>query len=202
MNIILKKVTGLTIILYVLISSVSVFAMSTSDFDTGMDKGIAYFNRGLYYEARDEFQWFCDYNWSRMNTGQQKYALDYLDGIKRKIKECNNENAPSAYDGYYRGGGTPYHDNYINAICYIGEWHVLISNTTTNSLTFSISQSESDYNVADAFLIRQCDGSYKGDFYSSWGMSYFTVWLESANCISVTVSGNADAIGTEKLYKY
>lgn len=202
MSIILKKVIGLTIILYVLLSSVSVFAMSTSDFDAGMDRGIDYFNRGLYYEARDEFQWFCDYNWSKMNIGQQKYALDYLDGTKQKINEWNKKYALSAYNGYYRGGGKPYNDNYTNAICYIGEWYVRISNTTTNSLTFSIAQSESDYFVSDIILTRQSNGSYKGNCNSSWGMSYFTVWLESANCISVTVSGNADSTGTEKLYKY
>ena len=43
--------------------TVSAFAMSTAEFDNGMRNGINYFNRGLYYEARDEFQWFCDYNW-------------------------------------------------------------------------------------------------------------------------------------------
>lgn len=61
-------------------------AMSTQDFDNGMAKGINYFNRGLYYEAKDEFQWFCDANWGNMNSGQQQYALDYLGGTKAKIR--------------------------------------------------------------------------------------------------------------------
>ena len=65
--------------------TVSAFAMSTAEFDNGMRNGINYFNRGLYYEARDEFQWFCDYNWGNMNSGQQKYALDYLGATKQKI---------------------------------------------------------------------------------------------------------------------
>lgn len=65
-------------------------AMSTQDFDNGMAKGINYFNRGLYYEAKDEFQWFCDANWGNMNSGQQQYALDYLGGTKAKIQQWEN----------------------------------------------------------------------------------------------------------------
>ena len=34
------------------------FAMPRNQFDSGMSKGISYFDRGLYYEAKDEFQWF------------------------------------------------------------------------------------------------------------------------------------------------
>lgn len=59
-------------------------SLSTADFDLGMAKGIQYFNNGQYYEARDEFQWFCDDNWGRMNDGQQQYALDYLGSAKIK----------------------------------------------------------------------------------------------------------------------
>lgn len=65
---------------------IPIFAMETSEFDEGMSKGINYFNKGMYAEARDEFQWFCDANWGKMNEGQQKYALDYLDGAKQKAK--------------------------------------------------------------------------------------------------------------------
>lgn len=69
---------------------ISVSAMSTQDFDNGMAKGIDYFNSGLYYEAKDEFQWFCDANWGNMNSGQQQYALDYLGGTKAKIQQWEN----------------------------------------------------------------------------------------------------------------
>ncbi|MDY3032183.1 MAG: hypothetical protein SOS24_10635, partial [Clostridia bacterium] len=69
------------------LSTSSAFAMSTSDFDAGMSKGINYYNRGLYYEAIDEFQWFCDANWGALNSGQQKYALDYLGGAKAKLQK-------------------------------------------------------------------------------------------------------------------
>ena len=39
--------------------SSAAFAMPTAQFDDGMRKGINYYGRGLYYEARDEFQWFA-----------------------------------------------------------------------------------------------------------------------------------------------
>ena len=81
------------ILIYVMLSSINmVFAMPTSTFDKGMEKGISYFNRGMYYEAKDEFQWFCDYNWGAMNYGQQQYALDYLDGTKAKVQQLENKN--------------------------------------------------------------------------------------------------------------
>lgn len=68
-----------------LIFSAHSFAMSRYEFDKGMKKGIEYFDKQMYYEARDEFQWFCDYNWGQMSAGQQKYALDYLGGTKQAI---------------------------------------------------------------------------------------------------------------------
>lgn len=74
-----------------LLSSTSAFAMSTSDFDNGISKGISYFNRGLYYEARDEFQWFADYNWGKLNDGQQKYLLDYLGSANQKVRQWEND---------------------------------------------------------------------------------------------------------------
>ena len=78
------KLIGISFILSLIFCSHS-FAMSKWDFDNGMQKGIDYFNQGLYYEARDEFQWFCDYNWGSMTQSQQKYALDYLGGTKQAI---------------------------------------------------------------------------------------------------------------------
>ena len=80
----IKKLLCAALAAVAAMSTVSTFAMSTAEFDNGMRNGINYFNRGLYYEARDEFQWFCDYNWGNMNSGQQKYALDYLGAAKQK----------------------------------------------------------------------------------------------------------------------
>ena len=80
--------------------------LSTSDFDIGMSKGIEYFNKGMYYEARDEFQWFCDANWGKMNAAQQKYALDYLGGAKQKIHEWEESQRKSALY-YYSGTDVP-----------------------------------------------------------------------------------------------
>ena len=74
-----------------MLSHLNVLAMSTSEFDEGMAKGIEYFNKEMYYEARDEFQWFCDFNWGKMNNGQQKYALDYLGGTKQRIAIENSK---------------------------------------------------------------------------------------------------------------
>ena len=76
-----------TVTLLALATNMSVFAMTRNDFDNGMAKGINYFNQGLYYEAKDEFQWFCDANWGSMNAGQPKYALDYLGGAKARIRK-------------------------------------------------------------------------------------------------------------------
>ena len=80
----MKKILSF-VLATVLLCTTSAFAMSTYEFDAGMAKGINYYNRGLYYEARDEFQWFCDANWGNMNPGQQQYALDYLGNAKAKI---------------------------------------------------------------------------------------------------------------------
>ena len=92
----MKKLVSI-ILAVAIFSSMSAFAMSTSEFDNGMRKGIDYFNRGMYYEARDEFQWFCDYNWGKMNSGQQQYALDYLDGAKSRISEYENKAKTQSY---------------------------------------------------------------------------------------------------------
>lgn len=70
--------------------------MTTQEFDNGMAKGISYFNKGLYYEAKDELQWFCDAHWGNMNSEQQKYALDYLDGTKNRIAQIQQQQQAAA----------------------------------------------------------------------------------------------------------
>lgn len=87
MKILQKLSILISAVIMTVIVPISVSAMSTQDFDNGMAKGIDYFNSGLYYEAKDEFQWFCDANWGNMNSGQQQYALDYLGGAKAKVIE-------------------------------------------------------------------------------------------------------------------
>ena len=89
----MKKTLSLAVAAVVAIPSFSAFAMEQSAFDSGMKRGIEYFSKGLYYEARDEFQWFADYNWGKLNDGQQKYLLDYLDGAKQSIVDLNNAKA-------------------------------------------------------------------------------------------------------------
>lgn len=75
------------------VSSGTSQTISTADFDLGMAKGVQYFNNGQYYEARDEFQWFCDANWGRMNDGQQQYVLGYLNNAKENVAEIEKENS-------------------------------------------------------------------------------------------------------------
>ena len=90
---ILCKIFWLSFILLFILSSHS-FAMPRNEFDQGMKKGIEYFDNQMYYEAKDEFQWFCDYNWGQMSPGQQKYALDYLGGTKQAIFNMEYDYVP------------------------------------------------------------------------------------------------------------
>ncbi len=176
--------------------NVSQFAL-----DTGISKGIEYYNKGLYYEAIDEFQWFCDANWYKMDSEQQKYVVDYINKANAKLNEWIAKNDKSAYNGYFSGGGFPYYSYYYKKIDYIGKWHGVVKNATASSIVFGISQGESDYYTDAVTLYRQSNGSYKGTAYSSWGTSYLTVWLETPDQITVTVSGNASQIGTKTLYR-
>ena len=106
------------------------------------------------------------------------------------------EEAPTI-EGSYRGGGTLI----PGSIYKIGQWNAHISNATSNSINLSFGQGESDYYIDDMLLYKQENGSYYGVGYSTWGESYITIWIESSDCISLTVSGNADQTGTEYLYK-
>lgn len=128
--------------------------LTQQQFDNGMRKGIDYFNKGMYYEARDEFQWFCDANWGKMNDGQRKYALDYLDGAKREIQNLSTQD-----------NGTWYHSGTYAISGGIGYWQysLSISNITSDSLTVNyFGMSQSSLEVKGARLYRQNDGSYAG----------------------------------------
>lgn len=75
--------------------NVSAFAMTTREFDAGMEKGIEYFNQGLYYEAKDEFTWFKQWNYGKMNSGQKQYIYEYIVATDKKIDELNEISSPS-----------------------------------------------------------------------------------------------------------
>lgn len=189
MNIIIKKISAMLAVSSVF-GLLSAYAMDSTEFDAGMKKGILYYNSGLYYEAKDEFQWFCDFNWGRMNENQQSVALKYLDNTKQKIANLTSGNSYNTYNGKFCDDA------------YIGKWFVSLSKTTSSSLVFSIEQGESSYYADNVLLKRQANGSYTGSAYTEWGgMSYYTVWIENKNRISVTVSGSADATGTRTLYR-
>ena len=87
----------------ILLTSGSAFAMPTDQFDAGVEKGISYFNQGLYYEARDEFQWFADSSWGQLNINQQQYILDYLDGIKQEINRIEMLSTAEFDEGMAKG---------------------------------------------------------------------------------------------------
>ena len=101
------------------------YKRQTYSFDSGMRKGINYFNQGLYYEARDEFQWFADYNWGSLNSSQQKYLLDYLDGAKAKIKEVeydNNHLTQEQFDEGMRAGINYFNKGMFYEACDEFQW--------------------------------------------------------------------------------
>lgn len=121
----IKKMVCIALTAATLLSTVSAFAMSTYSFDSGMRKGINYFNQGLYYEARDEFQWFADYNWGSLNSSQQKYLLDYLDGAKAKIKEveyANNHLTQEQFDDGMRAGINYFNKGMFYEACDEFQW--------------------------------------------------------------------------------
>lgn len=114
----MKKKIVATIISCLMIFNISVFAITTQEFDAGMEKGIEYFNQGLYYEAKDEFTWFRDYNYNRMNPGQQKYLDDYLNGTWDRIEQWENSQAETIklYPGAPSQYGCNYHITVEDAI--------------------------------------------------------------------------------------
>ena len=83
----MKKVLCSILICIMLLSTHVAFAMPTSEFDKGMQKGISYYNQGLYYETIDEIQNFCDVFWYDMTAEQQEKALYYLWQSKNNLAD-------------------------------------------------------------------------------------------------------------------
>ena len=113
----MKKIICLALVALML-SQLNVIAMSTKEFDQGMENGISYFNRGLYYEAKDEFTWFKNYNYSKMNSGQQKYLDDYMNGTWNRIQQWETQQAQNIklYPGAPLQYGRSYHIKPADAI--------------------------------------------------------------------------------------
>lgn len=88
----MKKKIVVAVLSCLIIFNISAFAMTTQQFDRGMAKGIEYFNKGMYAEAVDEFTWFRDYNYEKMNPGQQKYLDEYLYDAKWYEEEEKSKN--------------------------------------------------------------------------------------------------------------
>lgn len=62
-------------------------AMTTSEFDDGMEQGIEYYELGLYYEAYQAFMDFNSQYCLELNQGQKDYLCDWINGTQQKIKE-------------------------------------------------------------------------------------------------------------------
>lgn len=198
------------------LSTTSAFAMSTSDFDAGMSKGINYYNRGLYYEAIDEFQWFCDANWGALNSGQQKYALDYLGGAKQKLQQyLEGEKQRKFYQSV--------------AGSYIDEW--ALDGTSSSGLYLSISDINATGLTIDLFRFRhmhnyyytfgysfdrakrQSDGSYVayGKYYGNPrrdnGDKYFeekckfVIWINNDSTVEIMIYENNKPYWNGEYYK-
>lgn len=146
----------------------------------------------------EELTMFGTVTWKE-NERALKIELDNLEirESMQAIEKVQTTIDYSVFNGNYIGGGV-----YIPGERYaIGRWSAVLDNVTENSLNLNFGQSESDYSVS-MVLYRQENGSYYGKGYSTWdAMSYITIWLESPQTISLTVSGSADSVGTEKLYR-
>lgn len=67
-------------------------------YDNGITKGIDHYNKGLYYEAINEIQRFCDENWYYMTAEQQKNALYYLNNAKSKLADYSFTTGKNYYN--------------------------------------------------------------------------------------------------------
>lgn len=87
--------------------------MTTQQFDRGMAKGIEYFNKGMYVEAVDEFTWFRDYNYEKMNPGQQKYLDEYLYDAKWYAEQEKKQESANKYKNMSVDEFCDYVDDYL-----------------------------------------------------------------------------------------
>lgn len=159
-------------------------AISTKDFDSGMSKGINYFNQGLYYEAKDEFQWFCDANWGNMNAGQQKYALDYLGSAKNKIQQWEEKVRQQRYGKYlgewYLYGGTDYPD-YAITLNHIGYDYVDVKYEKMRGKGIEIEVKDAKLSDDDTIVFL-----YRTKFFSPWSDWYkMTVKLTDSGITAI-----------------
>lgn len=65
-----KRILSIMTALAALSISMTSFAMTTEEFDKNTQLGLKLYNSGLYSQAKDELQKFCDKNWDTLNKGQ------------------------------------------------------------------------------------------------------------------------------------
>lgn len=189
-----KIIMSVVMILSVIIAPIKIFAMTTYDFDIGMSKGIEYFNKGLYYEAKDEFQWFCDYNWGNMNDGQQKYALDYLGSAKAKIAALEsqsycyvNSDIPdyTKITGRENFGDVNYYDNQTLREYRYRYWTSEEATTDVRKYLTAAAENgwrfEYDEEYGDAYMMFWS----KGNIYTGYNVMAISVYYEGGYMVSV-----------------
>lgn len=184
----MKKLQKLAAVLTAAVLTMSMpvtsLAMTTKEFDEGMRKGIDYFNKGLYYEAKDEFQWFCDANWGGMNAGQQKYALDYLGSTNNRIQKWEEKVKQQRYDKYLGEWclyGSCRFPDYTITFNHIGYDYVDMKYEKTRGKCVDIEVGHAELIDDDTIVFL-----YRTKFFSPWSDWYdMTVILTGSDVITV-----------------
>ncbi len=180
----------------------SVFAMTTEEFDSGMAKGIEYFNRGLYHEAYDEFTWFRNSHYEDMNAGQQKYIDEYLYGAKVKREEVD----PYWYNKEYDDLGWVYtgYDYSGSYLTYTGGYYVngeFVKQARHEDYTFLIPKFNSKSQSIKHLNNTMCNDIYAGireamddlkSGYSPWVIDSNYSATQYGNYVSVVVRQQLD----------
>ena len=83
----MKKLLCGVLLCSILLSTLSVVAMTADEFENWWNRGKTYYEQGLYYEAIDELQALCDAYWYDMNSEQQERAVCCLWQSKNELAD-------------------------------------------------------------------------------------------------------------------
>ena len=135
--------------------------VSIASFNAGIGRGIDYYNKGLYYEAINEIQWFCDANWYSMTAEQQQNALYYLNNAKSKLADYSFTTGKNYYNKglYYEA-----QKEFSNALSlypeYSSQWQ------SANDYLYNTNERIKRLNVLNSY-----NGNYVA-YYTSWGYKF------------------------------
>ena len=157
----MKKIICLILIYTMFLPTPIAFAMPSNEFDNGMRKGISYFNQGLYYEAIDEIQNFCDVFWYDMTDKQQEKALYYLWQSKTNLADYSFTTGKNYYNkGLYYEAQKEF-SNALNLYPeYSSQWQ------STNDYLYNTNERIKRLNVLNSY-----NGNYVA-YYTSWGYKF------------------------------